>query len=59
MLILSYWIIAYTEDIFYLDYYIHPRLLMFNVFQFFLILPLTLGMTLKAPVAITGCDPLS
>ena len=48
MLILSYWLIDGIDGFFYLGYYIHARFFMFNIFQFFLILPLTLGMTLKS-----------
>jgi len=33
----------------YLNYDIHPRITLFNIFQFALLLPLALGMTLKKP----------
>lgn len=48
MLLLAYWIVAIEGDYFCLHYHIHFRFVLFNIFQLFLIVPLTLGMTLSS-----------
>ncbi len=46
-LLLAYFIIDQIEDFLYIDYDMHPRLTMFIIFQFALIIPITIGITLK------------
>jgi len=46
-LLLAYFLIDKLSDRLYLNYNIHPRMTMFNFFQLALIIPLTLGMTVK------------
>jgi hypothetical protein len=49
-LFLAYFFIDKLSESLYLDYNIHPRMTMFNLFQLALIIPLTIGMTVKKPV---------
>lgn len=53
-LLLTYSLIERWSDTLYLNYHIHPRMTMFSVFQLFLIIPLTLGMTMKKPAHNIG-----
>lgn len=48
-LLTGYLIIDKSSEHLYLYYHIHPRMTMFNIFQVSLIVPLTLGMTIKKP----------
>lgn len=47
LLLLAYYLIAiFTED-FYFGIYVNARFITFNIFQFFLILPMAIGMSFK------------
>ncbi len=47
LLLIAYFIIYRFSDKLFLEYNFHPRLTMFNIFQFALLLPLTIGMTIR------------
>ena len=53
-LLLAYYLTDKWSDKLHVYSNFHPRLTMFNVFQFLLIIPLTLGMTLKKPAHNKG-----
>ena len=53
-LLLAYYLTNKLSDKLYIYINFPPRLTMFNVFQFLLIIPLTLGMTLKKPAHNKG-----
>jgi hypothetical protein len=47
LLVLAYYLISiFTED-YYFGFYVNPRFITFNIFQFFLIFPMAIGMSFK------------
>ena len=49
MLLIAYLLISKfdEDDNYYLKYGVYPRMVMFNIFQFMLLIPLTIGITIK------------